>query len=30
MLNVRLDESQARIKIAREVSTTTDMEMIPP
>ena len=30
MVNVRLDESQAGIKIAREVSTTSDMQMIPP
>ena len=28
MWNTRVDESQAGIKIARKVSTTTDMQMI--
>ena len=30
MWNARLDESQAGIKIAREISITSDMQMTPP
>ena len=29
MQNARLDEAQARIKVAGEISTTSDMQMIP-
>ena len=29
MENARLDELQTGIKIAREISTTSDMQMIP-
>ena len=29
MQNARFDESQAGIKIARRISTTSDMQMIP-
>ena len=30
MRNVGLDEAQAGIKIVREISKTSDMQMIPP
>ena len=30
MQNARLDEAQAGIKIAGEISITSDMQMIPP
>ena len=30
MQNSRQDESQVGIKIAREITTTSDMQMIPP
>ena len=30
MQNARLDEAQARIKIARRISITSDMQMTPP
>ena len=30
MWNARLDEAQAGIKIAREISITSDMQMTPP
>ena len=30
MRNAGLDEAQARIKIAREISVTSDMQMTPP
>jgi len=30
MQNPRLDEAQARIKIARKISITSEMERIPP
>ena len=30
MWNARLDEAQAGIKIALEISITSDMQMIPP
>ena len=30
MQNARLDESQAGIKIVREISITSDMQMTPP
>ena len=30
MRNARLDEAQARIKIAGEISITSDMQMTPP
>ena len=30
MRNARLEEAQARIKIAREISITSDMQMTPP
>ena len=30
MRNAELDEAQAGIKIAREISITSDMQMIPP
>ena len=30
MQNARLDEAQAGIKIAEEISITSDMQMIPP
>ena len=30
MRNSRLEEAQARIKIAEEISTTSDMQMTPP
>ena len=30
MQNVRLDEAQAGIKIAGEISITSDMQMTPP
>ena len=29
MRNARLEEAQARIKIAREISITSDMQMTP-
>ena len=30
MQNAGLDETQAEIKIAREISTTSEMQMTPP
>ena len=30
MGNARLDDSQAGIKISREISTTSDMQIMPP
>ena len=30
MRNPIMDEAQARIKIAREISLTSDMQMTPP
>ena len=30
MRNVRLDEAQAGIKIVREISITSDIQMTPP